>query len=45
MKTTVAEECAKTKAEVYKKYDDMMNRHNDVIEEMVRSRKRELAES
>lgn len=35
----------KVKEEVYLKYDTMMNRHNEIVNEMVERRKKELADS
>ena len=45
MKATVNEECNKVRFDITKRYDDSMNKHNSIIDDMVIKRKRELAES
>ncbi|TNV73364.1 hypothetical protein FGO68_gene8975 [Halteria grandinella] len=45
MKTTVSEECLKMKNDITGKYDTLMTRHSEVINEMVERRKKELAET
>lgn len=45
MKTTVGESCQKVRSDITGKYDCLMERHSDVINEMVERRKRELAET
>ena len=45
LKISIHEECDKIKDTIITKYDATMTRHNEIINDMVERRKKELAES
>lgn len=45
MKSTVQDSCEEVKKEIKMKYDVIMDRHNEIIADMIAKRKKEIAES